>query len=133
MDLARQTVGEHHLQYARFSRTWTVCRERLTRGETEVYGYMAMLQSIELSSDQCLALYMKIPPRDLFICQVYGTALGSIVNFVLIQGVIAAKRPYLDGTLPDPTQQWTGRKPEIFFSASVIFGVLAVSTLEGIL
>ncbi|KAG0658686.1 hypothetical protein C6P46_005682 [Rhodotorula mucilaginosa] len=91
----------------------------------KVYGYMAMLQSIELSSDQCLALYMKIPPRDLFICQVYGTALGSIVNFVLIQGVIAAKRPYLDGTLPDPTQQWTGRKPEIFFSASVIFGVLA--------
>lgn len=102
-------------------------------GEIEVYGYMAMLQSIELSSDQCLALYMKIPPRDLFICQVYGTALGSIVNFVLIQGVIAAKRPYLDGTLPDPTQQWTGRKPEIFFSASVIFGVLAVSTSEVII
>ncbi|GAA6026094.1 hypothetical protein JCM8202_002520 [Rhodotorula sphaerocarpa] len=91
----------------------------------KVYGYMAMLQSIDLTSDLKLGVYMKIPPRDLFICQVYGTALGSVVNFLLIQGVIAAKRPYLDGTLPDPTQQWTGRKPEIFFSASVIFGVLA--------
>lgn len=87
---------------------------------------MAMLQSVDLTSDLKLGVYMKIPPRDLFICQVYGTALGSVVNFLLIQGVIAAKRPYLDGTLPDPTQQWTGRKPEIFFSASVIFGVLAV-------
>ena len=42
---------------------------------------------------------MKIPPRHLFLCQALGTAVGSIVNFSLIKGVIASKRPYLDGTL----------------------------------
>ncbi|GJN90368.1 hypothetical protein Rhopal_003379-T1 [Rhodotorula paludigena] len=93
----------------------------------KVYGYMAMLQSIELTSDLKLGLYMKVPPRALFLCQAYGTALGSVVNFLLIQGVIAAKRPYLDGTVVDPTQQWSGRKPEIFFSASVIFGLISPS------
>ncbi|GAA5918161.1 hypothetical protein JCM8208_006843, partial [Rhodotorula glutinis] len=66
-------------------------------------GYMCMLQSLDLSADQKLGLYMKISPKHLFISQCYGTALGSVVNFLLIQGVIAAKRPYLDGTLNDPT------------------------------
>ncbi|BGP41555.1 hypothetical protein JCM10449v2_005546 [Rhodotorula kratochvilovae] len=93
----------------------------------KVYGYMAMLQSLDLSGDQKLGLYMKIPPKHLFVCQCYGTALGSVVNFLLIQGVIAAKRPYLDGTLNDPTQQWSGRKPEIFFTASIIFGAISPS------
>ncbi|GAA5961932.1 hypothetical protein JCM21900_001152 [Sporobolomyces salmonicolor] len=91
----------------------------------KVYGYMTMLQSIDLTSDLKLGLYMKIPPRHLFICQVYGTALGSIVNYSLIRGVIASKRPFLDGTVVDPTQQWSGRKPEIFFVASVIFGLIS--------
>ncbi|GAA6003702.1 hypothetical protein JCM10207_003554 [Rhodosporidiobolus poonsookiae] len=93
----------------------------------KVYGYMAMLQSIDLTSDLKLGLYMKIPPRHLFVCQVYGTALGGVVNYLLINGVIASKRPFLDGTLNDPTQQWSGRKPEIFFSASVIFGLISPS------
>ncbi|BGP17800.1 hypothetical protein JCM10213_001699 [Rhodosporidiobolus nylandii] len=91
----------------------------------KVYGYMAMLQSIDLTSDLKLGLYMKIPPRALFLTQVYGTALGSVVNYLLINGVIASKRPFLDGSVNDPTQQWSGRKPEIFFVASVIFGLIS--------
>ncbi|GAA5824811.1 hypothetical protein JCM5353_006907 [Sporobolomyces roseus] len=91
------------------------------------YGYMTMLQSLDLTSDLKLGLYMKIPPRHLFLCQVYGTALGSITNYSLIKGVIAAKRPYLDGTLIDPSAQWTGRSVELFFSASVIFGLVSPS------
>ncbi|BGP25943.1 hypothetical protein JCM10295v2_004886 [Rhodotorula toruloides] len=90
----------------------------------KVYGYMCMLQSLDLTSDMKLGLYMHVPPRDLFVCQCYGTGLGSVVNFLLIRGVIAAKRPYLDGSIADPTQQWDGRKPEIFFSASVIWGLI---------
>lgn len=89
------------------------------------YGYMTMLQSLDLTSDLKLGLYMKIPPRHLFLCQVYGTALGSITNYSLIKGVIESKRPYLDGSLIDPTAQWTGRRVEIFFSASVVFGCVS--------
>ncbi|GAA5888097.1 hypothetical protein JCM16303_001503 [Sporobolomyces ruberrimus] len=91
------------------------------------YGYMTMLQSLDLTSDLKLGLYMKIPPRHLFLCQVYGTALGSITNYSLIKGVIAAKRPFLDGSLIDPSSQWTGRRVEIFYSASVIFGLVSPS------
>ena len=80
---------------------------------------------MRLSLSTLTRRYCKIPPRHLFICQVYGTALGSIVNYSLIRGVIASKRPYLDGTIIDPTGQWSGRKPEIFMSASVIWGLVA--------
>ncbi|GAA5979168.1 hypothetical protein JCM5350_007089 [Sporobolomyces pararoseus] len=89
------------------------------------YGYMTMLQSLDLTSDLKLGLYMKIPPRHLFLCQVWGTALGSITNYSLIKGVIDSKRPYLDGSIIDPTAQWTGRRVEIFFSASVVFGCVS--------
>lgn len=41
-----------------------------------------------------------------------------------MRSVINAKRPYLDGTVEDPTGQWTGRAPRIFYSASVIWGLV---------
>ena len=82
---------------------------------------MSLVQSIDLSTDLKLGLYMKIAPKHLFIAQIYGTALGSVVNYSLIRHVIDSKRSFLDGTVID---QWSGRKPEIFFSASVIYGLI---------
>ncbi|KAH8928939.1 OPT superfamily oligopeptide transporter [Atractiella rhizophila] len=90
----------------------------------KVYGYMTMGQCLDLVSDLKLALYMKIPPRAMFLCQTLGTGLGSIVNYILIKGVIESKREYLDGTRIDPTGQWTGRSAGIFYSASVIWGLI---------
>jgi hypothetical protein len=42
------------------------------------------------------------------------------VNYIFIRLVIADKREYLDGSIADPTGQWTGRKPELFYSGSVV-------------
>ena len=39
--------------------------------------------------------------------------------------VITEKRAFLDGTETDPTGQWTGRAPGIFYSASIIWGAVA--------
>lgn len=39
--------------------------------------------------------------------------------------VISAKRPYLDGSVIDPTGQWTGRGAGVFYSASIIWGAVA--------
>lgn len=72
----------------------------------KVFSYMTLAQCLSLVADQKLGLYMRIPPRALFLCQTLGTALGSVTNFSLIKGVINSKRPYLDGTVHDPTGQW---------------------------
>ncbi|KAA1133450.1 hypothetical protein PGTUg99_012769 [Puccinia graminis f. sp. tritici] len=90
----------------------------------KVYGYMTMHQCLDLAADLKLGIYAKIPPKDMFISQVLGTAIGGVVNYIFIRLVIADKREYLDGTIADPTGQWTGRKPELFYSGSVVWGLI---------
>ncbi len=48
---------------------------------------------------------MKIPPRSMFVSQLYGTVLGGFINYWVLQLIIQKKRPYLDGTIKDPTGQ----------------------------
>ncbi|EGG08410.1 uncharacterized protein MELLADRAFT_124190 [Melampsora larici-populina 98AG31] len=90
----------------------------------KVYGYMTMHQCLDLAADLKLGIYAKIPPKDMFISQIMGTAIGAVVNYIFIRLVIADKREYLDGTIADPTGQWTGRKPELFYSGSVVAGLI---------
>ncbi|KAG0145764.1 hypothetical protein CROQUDRAFT_45326 [Cronartium quercuum f. sp. fusiforme G11] len=90
----------------------------------KVYGYMTMSQCLDLAGDLKMGIYAKIPPKAMFSAQVIGTSVGAVINYVFIRSVIADKRSMLDGTVEDPTGQWTGRKPEIFYSASVIWGLI---------
>ncbi|CAJ0753288.1 1968_t:CDS:2, partial [Entrophospora sp. SA101] len=69
------------------------------------YGYMAMYQCLLLVSDLKLGHYMKIPPRSMFFAQLWGTVVGGFINFWVLKLIIYAKRPFLDGTLKDPTGQ----------------------------
>ncbi|WVQ74390.1 OPT family small oligopeptide transporter [Cryptococcus sp. DSM 104548] len=89
------------------------------------YGYMAMSQALALTSDLKLGWYTSIPPREMFTCQIIGTVLGALVNYATLESVLTSKRPYLTGALVDPTAQWTGRAPSIFYSASIIWGAVA--------
>ncbi|KAK8844104.1 OPT family small oligopeptide transporter [Kwoniella newhampshirensis] len=89
------------------------------------YGYMAMSQALALTEDLKLGWYTSIPPREMFACQIIGTVLGALANYVTLESVMISKKPYLDGTTVDPTGQWTGRAPAIFYSASVIWGAVA--------
>ncbi|KGB75916.3 hypothetical protein CNBG_1754 [Cryptococcus deuterogattii R265] len=89
------------------------------------YGYMAMSQALDLTADLKLGWYTSIPPREMFTCQIIGTVLGALTNYATLVSVMAAKRPYLNGSLTDPTGQWTGRAPSIFYSASIIWGAVA--------
>lgn len=61
------------------------------------------------------------------IAQLWGTVVGCIVNLIVVRIVLApgnGYRQFLDGTEEDPTGQWTGRKLNIFYSASIIWGVV---------
>ncbi|TIA74608.1 hypothetical protein E3P91_00846 [Wallemia ichthyophaga] len=90
----------------------------------KTFAYNSLSQSLDLIEDSKLGMMIHCPQKDVFICQYIGTAIGAIVNFVVLQNVIDTKRPYLDGTLVDPTGQYTGRSPRIMFSASVIWGLV---------
>jgi hypothetical protein len=44
----------------------------------------------------------------MFLSQILGTVIGAVVNYYTLSQVIDSKRPYLDGTLVDPTGQVSG-------------------------
>lgn len=52
-------------------------------------------------------------------------SLLTFVADVTLQSVLSSKRDFLDGTTEDPTGQWTGRRPQIFYSASIIWGAVS--------
>jgi len=84
-----------------------------------------MSQALALTSDLKLGWYTSIPPREMFFCQILGTVLGVLANYMTLTSVLTSKRQFLDGTIRDPSGQWDGRRPKIFYSASVIWGAVA--------
>ncbi|KAE8270634.1 hypothetical protein A4X09_0g1734 [Tilletia walkeri] len=69
------------------------------------YGYMTMSQALDLVTDMKLG---QVPPKHMFVAQTLGTVIGN----------------FLDGSEVDPTGQWDGRKVNMFYSASVIWGAV---------
>ncbi|RIA90001.1 oligopeptide transporter OPT family [Glomus cerebriforme] len=97
----------------------------------KTYGYMGVYQCLTFVGDLKLGHYLKIPPRAMFICQFYGTIIGGITNYWILQLIIKEKRPYLDGTIEDPSGQWSGWQSQVFNTASVIWGLVGPGTVFG--
>lgn len=97
----------------------------------KLYGYMALYQCLLLLSDLKLGHYMKIPPRYMFISQLYATIIGAFVNYWVCQLIIQYKRPYLDNTEVDPTGQWTANQSQIFNTASIVWGLIGPAKTFG--
>ncbi|KAF9929922.1 hypothetical protein FBU30_001081 [Linnemannia zychae] len=90
------------------------------------YGYMAMYQCNFLLSDLKLGHYMKIPPRSMFVGQLWGTLVGSVFNYLTMILIINSHREYLLG-IPgkgDPNGLWTGNRVQIFWGSGLIYGAL---------
>jgi OPT family oligopeptide transporter len=90
-------------------------------------AYMSLNQALDLVNDLKLGHYIKIPPRHMFVAQLWGTMIGCVVNLIVVNVVLdpaSGYRAFLDGTVEDPSGQWDGRKVHIFFSASVIWGLV---------
>ncbi|KAG9065165.1 hypothetical protein KI688_002487 [Linnemannia hyalina] len=90
----------------------------------KVYGYMTMYQCQILLSDLKLGHYMKIPPRSLFIGQIYGTLIGGLFNYLTMILIIDSQRGILNGTKDNPTGLWTGQRVNTFWGSGLIFGAL---------
>ncbi|KAE8231706.1 hypothetical protein CF326_g3273 [Tilletia indica] len=88
------------------------------------YGYMTMSQALDLVTDMKLG---QVPPKHMFVAQTLGTVIGCIVNYIVLRIVLdpsGGYRNFLDGSEVDPTGQWDGRKVNMFYSASVIWGAV---------
>lgn len=86
------------------------------------YGYTVLEQNLNLISDYKFGFYMKIPEREMFWGQVYGTLLGPFINYAFMALIIDRERPYLIGQRS--SLAWDAVNSRAYFSSSIIWGIL---------
>lgn len=95
-----------------------------------VYGRQILEQNLNLISDYKFGFYMKIPEKEMFWGQVYGTLLGPFINYGMMRFVIdnigAAE---LTGEVTSAS--WLALKTRNFYSLSVLWGVLGPKAFFG--
>ena len=94
-----------------------------------VYGRQILAQCLNMVSDIKFGFYMKIPERELFCAQVYGTMLGPFVNYACMRLIIDTQGPKLTGEVASTA--WNALKTKNFYSLSVIWGVLGPKAFFG--
>ncbi|KAF9971262.1 hypothetical protein BGZ73_005825 [Actinomortierella ambigua] len=93
----------------------------------KTYGYITMSHALIFVGDLKLGQYMKIAPRAMFWTQMMGTIIAGIVNLVTANWLLST-RPNVCTPEGSP---WGCPGPNVFYSASVIWGVIAPDRMFG--
>lgn len=80
---------------------------------------------------ECLKLgfYIHLPPKSVFLAQIFGEVIGIPINYGALRWVLSSKREYLVGHLVDPLHQWTGQDIESVHTNAIQYVVLGPSRL----
>lgn len=76
-----------------------------------------------------IGFYIHLPPKAVFLAQIYGEAIGIPINYIALRWVLSTKRPFLLGQARDPLHQWTGQDIESVHTNSIQYVVLGPSRL----
>ncbi|KAI8604603.1 OPT family small oligopeptide transporter [Dissophora ornata] len=93
----------------------------------KTYGYISMSHAMSFLGDLKLGQYMKIPPKAMFMTQLIGTVIAGFVNLITANWLLST-RP---GICTPEGYPWTCPGANVFFSASVIWGVIAPERMFG--
>ncbi|KAK1291811.1 Oligopeptide transporter 1 [Acorus calamus] len=98
----------------------------------KTYGYISMTQAIAFLSDFKLGHYMKIPPKSMFLVQLVGTVVASSTCFGTawwllesVENICDRQWNLLNG------RPWTCPNDEVFYNASIIWGVVGPLRMFG--
>ncbi|XP_020225423.1 oligopeptide transporter 6 isoform X2 [Cajanus cajan] len=97
----------------------------------KVYGYISMTQALTFLQDFKLGHYMKIPPRTMFMAQVVGTVLSVFVYTITAWWLMRTIPNLCDTSILPPDSPWTCPMDNVFFDASVIWGLLGPRRIFG--
>ncbi|KAK4238673.1 OPT oligopeptide transporter protein-domain-containing protein [Achaetomium macrosporum] len=70
------------------------------------WSHNVISNAVNLSMDLKMGEYLKIPPRVMFLTQVYGTVLGGFVNYGVMISIVGSNRDLLANT--DGNSSWSG-------------------------
>ncbi|KAH7055185.1 OPT family small oligopeptide transporter [Linnemannia elongata] len=90
-------------------------------------GYISMAQAMTFTSDLKLGHYMKIPPRAMFWAQLLGTVIAGLTNLITANWLLRSQ----PGICTKASKDFRCPSANTFFSASVIWGVIAPNRMFG--
>ncbi|KAK9103938.1 hypothetical protein Sjap_021192 [Stephania japonica] len=97
----------------------------------KVYGYISMVQGLSFLSDFKLGHYMKIPPKSMFMAQVLGTLIATIVYLATAWWLMESIPHLCDpANLPEGSP-WTCPMDTVFYDASVLWGLIGPRRIFG--
>ncbi|KAL9660216.1 hypothetical protein QQ045_025028 [Rhodiola kirilowii] len=97
----------------------------------KTYGYISMSQAIMFLSDFKLGHYMKIPPKSMFIVQLVGTIIASSVYFATAWWLLESVEYICQPKNLPPGSPWTCPGDDVFYNASIIWGVVGPMRMFG--
>ncbi|KAL6842478.1 hypothetical protein ACP4OV_027713 [Aristida adscensionis] len=97
----------------------------------KTYGFISMGQALAFVSDFKLGHYMKIPPRSMFWAQLAGTLAASTVHFATAWWLLTTVRDICDVDRLPPGSPWTCPGDDVFYNASIIWGVVGPLRMFG--
>ncbi|KAH0452441.1 hypothetical protein IEQ34_019740 [Dendrobium chrysotoxum] len=97
----------------------------------KVYGYISMSQALIFLQDFKLGHYMKIPPRTMFMAQVVGTMISSVVYLSTAWWLMGSIPNICDRQLLPSDSPWTCPGDHVFYDASVIWGLIGPRRIFG--
>nr|CAD1839388.1 unnamed protein product [Ananas comosus var. bracteatus] len=97
----------------------------------KTYGYISMAQALTFLADFKLGHYMKIPPRSMFFAQLVGTVVGSTVHFSTAWWLLTTVKGICDVDNLPKGSPWTCPGDDVFYNASIIWGVVGPLRMFG--
>lgn len=91
-------------------------------------GYNINGQAQNYISDQKMSHYLKIPPRAVFRCQLLSVFLASFISLAVINFMIDNVDDYCT---PGNTKKFTCPNSNVFYSASVLWGIIGPKKVFG--
>ncbi|KAF8860940.1 OPT superfamily oligopeptide transporter [Acephala macrosclerotiorum] len=70
------------------------------------WSHNVIANAVNLSNDLKMGEYLKIPPRVMFLTQVYGTILGGFINYAVMISIVTGNRELLINSNGDSS--WSG-------------------------
>ncbi|PKA47523.1 Oligopeptide transporter 5 [Apostasia shenzhenica] len=97
----------------------------------KTYGYISMTQALSFLSDFNLGHYMKIPPKAMFISQLAGTVIAATVYFGTAWFLLDTVENICDTDLLPADSPWTCPGDDVFYNASIIWGLVGPARMFG--
>lgn len=97
----------------------------------KTYSTVSPAQAITFLSDFKLGHYMKIPPKSMFVVQLAGTLVASATYFGTTWWLVTSIEHICNPALLPEGSPWTCPGDDVFYNASIIWGVVGPQRMFG--